>query len=60
MIDKVGFACFLNITKNGISSGINNYINATRTPEIVAPPKKQIDPDLSLGLAALIGETHDH
>ena len=47
------------IDASGISSSINNYINATRVNAPVAPPKKQRDPDLNLGLAAILGETHD-
>ena len=46
----------------GISESINNYINLTRPiqpVEIKRPPKKQRDPDLELGIAQLIGGSHD-
>jgi hypothetical protein len=46
------------IDVDGISNSINNYINATRDVP-VPPPKKQRDPDLNLGLAAILGETYD-
>ena len=47
------------IDANGISSSINNYINATRANAPVAPPKKKRDPDLSLGLGSILGESSD-
>jgi len=46
------------IDVDGISNSINNYIKATRDVP-VPPPKKQRDPDLNLGLAAILGETYD-
>ena len=49
----------IKIDVSGISSSINNYINATRANAPVAPPKKQRDPDLSLGLGSILGETND-
>jgi len=48
----------IKIDVSGISSSVNNYINAKRANEPVAPPKKQRDPDLNRGLAALLGETN--
>ena len=48
----------LKIDVSGISDSINNYINAKRVTVPVAPPKKEIDPDLNLGLAALLGVDH--
>ena len=49
----------IKIDVSGISSSINNYINATRANKPVAPPKKKRDPDLSLGLGSILGETND-
>ena len=48
----------IKIDVSGISSSINNYINATRANAPV-PPKKQRDPDLDLGLASLIGGSNE-
>ena len=45
---------------DGISSSINNYVNAKRANEPVAPSKKEIDPDLSKGLGYLIGEPNGY
>jgi len=50
----------IKIDVDGISSSINNYVNAKRANEPVAPPKKQRDPDLNRGLASIIGETYEH
>ena len=50
------------IDVSGISESINNYINLTRPiqpVEIKPPPKKQRDPDLELGIASVIGGSHD-
>ena len=47
------------IDASGISDSINNYINATRVNAPVAPPKKQPDPDLNLGVASLLGVFND-
>lgn len=47
------------IDASGISTSINNYINTSRVNAPVAPPKKQRDPDLNLGLASILGETYD-
>ena len=41
---------------SGISNSVNNYINASK---IVAPPKKQRNPGLSLGLGSILGESYD-
>ena len=49
----------IKIDVSGISSSINNYINATRANAPVPPPKKQRDPDLDLGLASLIGGSNE-
>ena len=46
----------IKIDVDGISSSINNYVNAKRVNEPVPPPKKEIDPDLSKGLGYLMGE----
>ena len=46
----------IKIDVEGISGSINNYVNAKRTNEPVAPPKKEIDPDLNKGLGYLLGE----
>ena len=48
------------IDASGISDSINNYINATRVNAPVAPAPKKKDPDLDLGLAALLGVDHDN
>ena len=48
------------IDADGISNSMNNYINATRKNAPVAPPKKEIDPDLSKGLGYLIGEPNGY
>ena len=48
------------IDVSGISDSINNYINATKINEPVAPAPKNKDPDLDLGLAALLGVDHDY
>ena len=48
------------IDVSGISDSINNYINATKINEPVAPAPKKKDPDLDLGLAALLGVDHDN
>ena len=49
----------IKIDVSGISSSINNYINATRANAPAPPPKKQRDPDLDLGLASLIGGSNE-
>ena len=48
------------IDVSGISDSINNYINATKINEPVAPAPKKKDPDLDLGLSALLGVDHDY
>ena len=50
----------IKIDVSGISNSINNYINATKRNELVAPEPKKKDPDLDLGLAALLGVDHDN
>ena len=47
------------IDADGISSSLNNFILTTRQNVPVAPPKKQRDPDLNLGLGSILGETYD-
>jgi len=46
------------IDAEGISSSINNYINATRNVP-APPPPKEIDPDLNSGVASLLGGTDE-
>ena len=46
----------IKIDVSGVSDSLNNYINAKRANEPVAPPKKQRDPDLNKGLGYLLGE----
>ena len=50
----------IKIDVDGISSSINNYVNAKRANEPVAPPKKEIDPDLNKGLGYLLGEPNGY
>ena len=50
----------IKIDVDGISSSINNYVNAKRANEPVAPPKKQRDPDLNKGLGYLLGEPNGY
>ena len=50
----------IKIDVSGISNSINNYINATKRNELVAPEPKKKDPDLDLGLAALLGVDYDN
>ena len=50
----------IKIDVDGITSSINNYVNAKRANEPVAPPKKQRDPDLNKGLGYLLGEPNGY
>ena len=50
----------IKIDVSGISESINNYINATAQPVPVAPPKKQRDPDLDSGIAAILGGSNEY
>ena len=47
------------IDAGGISNSINNFLRTTRQNVPVAPPEKQRDPDLNLGLGSILGETYD-
>jgi len=56
-IGKGKVATDIKIDISGISESINNYINATRTPDPihVVPARRQRDPDLDGGIVSVLG-----